>query len=159
MQTLLFSKKLCSNKHAVAFRERARQAARLLRFTPIDQAVIASAAFVVAYQALKGLLRPRLVIGLDEGKLCIEAQGEPRATSPSPMTPLYRFVRSLPTTLDLAEADLAWIVAQVTLPRTANLFEEIHRQNEELLALAHALQERERELTQARVERANPSAA
>jgi hypothetical protein len=39
------------------------------------------------------------------------------------------------------------------------LFEEMHRQNQEMLALVHALQERERELERARSQQADPSAA
>jgi hypothetical protein len=160
MQTMLFSQIVRGKRHAVSFRERVRQAARLLRFTPVDQAAIAAAGFVVAYQALSELIRPRLVLGIDQGNLCIEAQGERRPASDTCMAPpLYRFVRPLPAPAELAAPDLAWIVAQVTTPRAADLFEEMHRQNQEMLALVHALQERERELERARNEQADPSAA
>lgn len=149
MQTLLFSMKLRRPIHAVAFRERARQAARLLRFNPADQATIAAAAFLVAYQGLAELLKPRLVLGIDQGNLRLEALGRRRPEG-AILQPVYHFIKPLPAPLELTPTDLAWIVAQVHAPRATSVFEEMNRQNQEFLALAHALQERERELAQLR---------
>src|SRR5262245_59780255 len=146
MQTLLYARGLRSKKDAVAFRERARQAARLLRFEPTVVPVIAAAAFVIAYQALSELIRPRLVLGLEGGCLHIKAEGERR---PGSIGQILNLVRRLPEQ-GMSPADLAFIVAQTTELRTTELFEELYQQNQEILALGHALQEQEREMSRLR---------
>jgi len=67
-----------------------------------------------------------------------------------------RMVKPLPPdNLDVAEDDLGWITAQLT-EQHCSLFDEVRNQNQEVLALLHALQTCRAELADLRK---NPIAA
>jgi hypothetical protein len=167
MKTILFTFCLEGKKDALAARERVRQAARLLRFEPPEETLIAAATFVIAYQALRHLAQPTLVVNLEDDCLHISAQGrcrtspsrDPKALTAPSHPPLLELVKPLPDDKPLSPEDLSWILQQVNQPRHANLFEELHQQNQEILALVHQLRQCQEELKSMKVERSNPSAA
>jgi len=138
-------------KDAVRIRHRARQIASLLHFPSHEQTCIAAATFVIACQVLRLPGRYAIRFTIDNHQLYVEAQtvgNEGTAGGPvnrlaalvgcaagSPM----HLVKALPSDRPLADADLAWLV-ESTKDVAAGVFEEIIRQNQEVLSLLHELQ-------------------
>jgi hypothetical protein len=126
-------------------RYRARQVARLLQFSAHEQACIAAGTFAVVCQALELLGKSVLCFQIDDSKLHVfmrSARGggvnRISALAGGEQSALLRLVKPLPPDQALAEADLAWLVQNVEDP-PSGLFDEVVRQNQEMLSLLHAL--------------------
>ncbi len=146
MHTLL-NLPLRSKRDVLFARQRARQVAALLHFSPDEQACIAAGAFAVAAEALRQAL---------SGELCLQIENHalhifPRASAARGKQPAIlsfftaqrslRMVKPLPAEAPpLADEDLAWIAAQLEDHAPGSLFEEVRNQNQEVLALLSALQ-------------------
>jgi hypothetical protein len=141
--------KLRGKKDALLTRQRARRVAGLLCFDPHEQACIAAGAFVVACQALTVFARPRICFQIENHQLHIHAQetdiappaeGQRLAGLLSEVDPktLFRLTKPLPDQTNSAETmDLGWLVRKVEETACGGLFDEIVKQNQEILALLH----------------------
>lgn len=129
-------------RDVVLARQRARQIAALLHFEFQDQACIAAGAFAVATEALRQAR---------SGEVCMETDGkvlhlfarrlQPRDPAGAVPPGSLRLVKSLPlaASRDFSAEDVAWVVEQLNQQECLNLFEEMDHQNQEMLALLHAL--------------------
>ena len=73
---------------------------------------------------------------------------------------LYRLIKPLPTPENAAEEpDIAWLVESVEANAKGALFDEIVKQNQELLALLHELRMYQGDLQKTREDPSNPRAA
>jgi hypothetical protein len=134
-------------KDVIRVRHRARQIASLLQYSVHDQACIAAGTFVVASQMLDAPGPSVLCFQLEANQLHIYARSAgdegPRVNrivaSPGRDGTLLRLARPLPTDRPpMDESDLAWMIK--TAGKTAvPLFEEVSRQNQEVLTLLHEL--------------------
>lgn len=144
--------KLRGKKDAVLARQRARRVASLLSFDPHEQACIAAGVFVIACQALTRFGRARLCFQIENHQLHVFAEPVEAKTAPNPANPrfqglfpdeaqaLVRLVKPMPPRDNPAEEiELGWLVRQVEKASGASLFDEIVKQNQEILALLHEL--------------------
>ncbi len=133
-------------KDAIRVRHRARQIASLLHFPIHEQACAAAATFVIACQVLRLPGRHAIRFTIDNEHLHVDAQAVGDGAPVNRVAPLIeqpaeaplRLVKRLPADRPLAEPDLAWLVKR-TEEVPAGLFEEIIRQNQEVLTLLHEL--------------------
>jgi len=148
---------LGARKDALHARQTARRVATLLGYSPHEQACITAGVFVIACQALTRFGgKARLCFQIEKRHLHVFAQESPAATAePSPTganritewfrdvdpQTLYRLSKPLPAeqTNDLTERDLGWLVSKVEEAVPHALFEEVVKQNQEILALLHEL--------------------
>ena len=145
---------LRGKKDAVLARQRARRVASLLSFDSYEQACIAAGAFFVACQALLVFGKARLRFQIDQHQLQIYAE-EIKASLSEPdqvskrlsgifnevdAKTLFRLCKPLPPQEGPTEQlDLGWLVNQVEATACNGLFDEIVKQNQEVLALLHEL--------------------
>jgi hypothetical protein len=128
-------------RDALFARQRARQIAGLFHFELQDQAFIAAGTFAIASQILRHAQSGAICIALDNDVLHIfpRASVKGRATSPQLPENSWRLVKALPAAADYAAEDLVWLCKQLN-EEGSRVFEEIERQNQEMLVLLHALQ-------------------
>jgi hypothetical protein len=145
--------KIRSKKDTVLARLRARRVANLLSFDPHEQACIAAGAFVIACQALMLFGKARLCFQIENHQLQVFAQEakadatEPASASGKRLTgvfpemdpkTLFRLAKPLPPQERPAEElDLGWLVKKVEETACKGLFDELIKQNQEVLALLH----------------------
>jgi len=166
--------KLRGKKDAILARQRARRVASLLAFDIHEQACIAAGAFVVACQALKLFGKARLCFQIENHQLQIFAQDVKPATAEPPtvstrltgMFPetdpktLFRLTKQLPAQSGLAdEMELGWLVKKVEETACDGIFDEIVKQNQEMLALLHELRLFQAGSSQKPEKSSNPHAA
>jgi hypothetical protein len=134
-------------KDAIRARHRARQIASLLRFSLQEQACIAAGTFAVACQALDVLGKALLCFQIEDQQLQVYIrvgrQADRRARrsrreADGDVGPLMRLVKSLPEEQPMSEADLAWLIGNAE-ESPVELFEEVVKQNQEVLGLLHEL--------------------
>lgn len=143
------SLKLRGKKDAVLTRQRARRVASLLCFDPHEQACIAAGTFVIASQALTVFREPRICFLIENHQLHIFAQ-ESQIADPAEgqrlagllsevnARKLFRLTKALPEqTLSTELLDLGWLVRKVEETACDGLFDEMVKQNQEVLALLH----------------------
>lgn len=147
--TPFLSLKLRGKKDAILSRQRARRVASLLCFDPHEQACIAAGTFVIACQSLTVHAKARICFQIDNHQLHIFAQatevskpadGQRLAGLFNEVDPktLFRLAKNLPEQTNAAEEmDLGWLVRKVEETACDGLFDEIVKQNQELLALLH----------------------
>ena len=168
--------KLRGKRDAVLARQRARRVASLLSFDPQEQACIAAGAFLIASQALTLFGRGRLCFQIENGQLQVFAEprqipspkteGEPAQSRLAGLSPesdprtLFRLAKQLPARDAAAdEVELAWLVKKVEETAGESLFDEIVKQNQEMLALLHELRLYRGDLTPKEKKTPNPHAA
>jgi len=147
--TPFLSLKLRGKKDAVLTRQRARRVASLLSFDPHEQACIAAGTFVIATQALTVFRKARICFLIDNHQLHIFAQ-ESEQSEPAEgqriaalmanvdAKKLFRLTKSLPEPTHAMEyMDLGWLVRKVEETACDGLFDEMIKQNQEVLALLH----------------------
>jgi hypothetical protein len=131
-------------RDVVLARQRARQIARLLGFDPREQVCLAAAVFEIACTAREDSRRPTLEFRIRNQLLevfpvyssapdhCRKRIGPGRD---------LRLEKLLPERAHNVDAsDLAWIVQEVGRLAPVNVFEEMRRQNQELLWTLHEVQ-------------------
>jgi hypothetical protein len=138
----LISLRLRNKRDAMVARQRARQLAGLLGYDNHDQAVIAAGVFAIAWQVL-GLRSPvELSFDIENNLLRVFARSRRRpadeATSPS--TSVLCLEKPVPERTRIGLDDLAWAIDCLDNITPAQMYEEIYRLNQELLATLHALQ-------------------
>jgi hypothetical protein len=167
--------KLAGKKDAVLARQRARRVASLLSFDFHEQACVAAGTFVVACQALVLFGRARLCFQIENNQLHIFAQDARPETEQlaaqiskrmaglfqetDPKTQ-FRLTKPLPPQENsTAEIELGWIVSQVEQASCNGLFDEIIRQNQEILTLLHEVRLIQGHSNKKEEKSTNPSAA
>ena len=143
---------LSGKKDAILARQRGRRVASLLSFDFHEQACIAAGTFVVACQALVVFGRAKLCFQIENLQLHILARdarpeteqlGSKRLAGLFPDADpkaLFRLTKQLPPQENPAEEiELGWVVDQVEQTACNGLFDEIIRQNQEVLSLLHEL--------------------
>ncbi|MBI2804030.1 MAG: hypothetical protein HYX68_03500 [Planctomycetes bacterium] len=166
---------LRGKKDAVLARQRARRVASILNFDSREQTCIAAGTFVVACQALLLLGRAKLCFQLENQHLQVfaeEIENRPEGAPPqasrrlagyfpsSDSTLLFRLAKPLPAR-DLAadEQELGWLVNQVETTACHGLFDEIAKQNQEVLSLLGELRLYQQNSEVAEEKIAKPNAA
>lgn len=138
MNTLLFTAELRQKRDLLVVRQRARQLAGLLGFEPAEQAGFAAAVFALACHAAGG--RARVTLTFHAGPETLEvlaAAGGSRGEIPA-----LRLVKALPGKgRGMTVADVAWAVKQLDRHTPPDLFEEVCKQNQELLQALHVLRD------------------
>jgi hypothetical protein len=120
-------------------RQRARQLARLLGYEPPEQVSIAAAVFELAARACAEKRRPTIRFQVSRSQLHVFC--EPEAS--------LRLLRSLPEEARrMPLEDLAWAAQELNRQTPLDLFEEVQRQNQELLRVIQELHECRGELEQ-----------
>lgn len=140
---------LRSKRALLVVRQRARQVAALLRYDCWEQACVAAGAFAVAAAALTGTGPRLLEFQLENNCLRIAPVAAEDHMLPSPRnaqrrteTKMLQLVKPLPEAAPpLASDDLKWVLRQLSKRTTVRAFEEIERQNQEVLVLLHALRQ------------------
>ena len=155
-------------KDVILARHRARQVALLLRFPVQEQACIAAGTFAVACRARDSLGRFHLCFQVEDNHLRVYARSV-ASDVPTSTTAVNRFAavqegegllrleKQLPEPVPLALTDLAWLVHNGG-GDGSGLFEEVVKQNGEILMLLHELQRCQQALSQ-QVSPSQPSAA
>ena len=120
-------------------RQKARQVAHLLRFEAHEEACVAAGAFAVACQAFAAVRGFDLCFHIDQHQLVVEA----RANHPEvDCRAFLKLAKPLPPRdVPLSAEDLAFMLPQLNQQSASHLFEEIARQNQEVLALLHELRQ------------------
>ena len=139
MTAFHFSIALHKKRDVVLARRRARQIASFLGFDEWDTLTIAAATFNLATQIFNRSNSQKIEFQLDEDTLHIRpaplAELSEVSVLLSPSPPAIR--KRLPQNCDprLAVADVPWILDQLDQGEKSSLWEEIQRQNQELLAV------------------------
>lgn len=137
--------KLRGKKDAILARQRARRVASLLNFDIHEQACIAAGTFVIACQALAQFGKATIVFQIENQQLQVFAEGRSQDTAPRfadvlEPTSLFRLTKPLPVReLAAEESELGWLTEQVGTAAHEGAFDEIVKQNQEILALLHEL--------------------
>ena len=132
MAETLFRVAVGSKHDVVRARQRARQIAGMLGLAPLEQAAVAATVFYLADQARTSCVSPTLRFAVEDGHLLVapvEAAPGHAASSLCLRYPLPRRADALPA------IDLAWIAGELDERTPLDLFAEMQRQNQELLAL------------------------
>jgi hypothetical protein len=130
------SLKVRGKKDVLALRQKARLVAHLLSFDAFEQTCIAAGAFAVACRALGQLGKAQIDFLIDEQQLHVFAR---RPEGDTAERTLLRLTKPLPREKGLSEMDVAWLVTSLDLASHGSLFDEIAKQNQEVLTLLHEL--------------------
>jgi hypothetical protein len=143
MNTLIHLLPLRRKRDVVVARHRARQIARLLGFDAREQACIAAGVFVIARTAWQHTGRRALAFELAGDVFQVVPVLGPRPDAdlggllnrlPLPAKDLLRLEKTLPPDRPAVDrADLAWVVEELARRTPLDVFEELERQNQELL--------------------------
>lgn len=135
-------------KDAILLRARARRVAGLIGFDAYEQACIAAGVFVIACHVLTQLGKGRICFQIDHQQLQVFAEGSDTSDPNRRLQGLLagdarslpRLVKPLPPRDQAAEdIELGWLIRQVEKASGETLFDEVARQNQEVLALLHEL--------------------
>lgn len=119
-------------------RSQARSIACLLQFDPHDRICIAATVFLASSHAYGAWRRHRLLFTLEDRCLQVTPAHPKRAeTAPWIVRKMIPGQVSLPSS-----EDLAWLARQTCGEMAVNPFDEIARQNDEILRLLLALREK-----------------
>jgi hypothetical protein len=151
-----------SKKDALSARLKARLVASLLQFEVHEQACIAAGTFLIACQTLANQGKCVLCFQIDQGHLHVYAREHRTADLPLRKDGAKQGLhldKFLPCGRTWGEKDVAWLVKQVEESAHDGLFNEIMRQNQEILALLHELQIQRANLAITEGTTRNPNAA
>jgi hypothetical protein len=167
--------KLRGKKDAILARRRARRVASLLSFDGSEQACVAAGTFVIACQALVLYGQARLTFQIENHQLHIFAQdlhaetdghAEPIGKRLAGLFPeadpktLFRMTKLLPPQENSAEEiEIGWLANKVEETACNGIFDEIIKQNQEILALLHELRLYQGNVTQKEEKTSKPHAA
>ena len=149
-------------KEALSARLKARLVASLLQFEIHEQACIAAGTFMVACKALASQGKCVLCFQIEQDHLHVYAQewrspDQPKLGGEAKLG--LHLSKLLPCGRTWGEKDVAWLVKKVEESAHDGLFEEIVRQNQEILAFLHELQSQRANLGPREDSSRNPSAA
>jgi hypothetical protein len=159
---------LSGKKDVVRARQRARQIAGLLGYEASPQAAIAASVFYLCQQVLTEGITASLIFAVDDR--CLRITPVPRdiflahdrpadILALSPPASSLQLQQPLPVRVDaLPPLDLTWVAEELQRHTTLNVFEEMTRQNQELLATHLELQKCQRDLARLRQASSEPAA-
>jgi hypothetical protein len=151
MQAPLLLLPLRRKRDALLARRQARQVASLLGFGPGEQACVAALVFELACQTLAQTGKGRLRVAVEQERLVIAPEGE---------GPPLRVEKPLPPRDPALPAeDLAWVVRELADQTPPDLFEEVRKQNQELLRTLLELRDCQARLAELTAKQAGPTAA
>ena len=154
--------KVRGKKDALSARLKARLIASLLQFEAHQQACIAAGTFMVACEAIANLGKCMLCFQLDHDHLHVYTQ-ECRSADSARLGEEGKLglhlSKPLPCGRVWSEKDVVWLVKKVEDSAHDGLFNEIVRQNQEILALLHELQCERGNLVAREDSTRNPNAA
>jgi hypothetical protein len=151
---MLLNLPLRSRRHLLLIRQRARQIAAMLQFQPQDQMCIAAGAFTVAVRALRRYGPGCLCIQIDKESLQVFPKAHRQDSA------ALRLVKRLPALApDIAVEDMGWLLEQLNRQTSNRVFDEIERQNQEMLSLLHALQTAQNKIERLERGKSTPIAA
>jgi len=166
---------LRGKKDAVLVRARARRVASLLGYDIHEQACIAAGSFVVACQALLLFGKAKICFQIESHQLQVFAQDAATDTNDSASMAAkrladafseadakspFRLIKPLPACEVAAdEVELGWLVKKVEETACDGLFDEIVKQNQEILSLLHELRLYQLESSKKEEKSASPHAA
>ena len=139
-----------TRRDALRARQRGRRIASILQYTPHEQACIAAGTFVVACQALERFDAAHLCFQIENHQLQVFCESDNSTTesckrlaeviADTDAKSLMRLIKPLPSLTGPAEElDLGWLVGRIEETGHETLFEEIVKQNQEILGLLHEL--------------------
>ena len=133
-----------TDKRSILFaRQRARHIAALFAYEFQEQACIAAGTFAVAAQALEQFGHAALVFQVENQLLKVSAHARDSASA---VDAALRLVKPLPPrAAALSPDEIPWLLEQINKQGSFNAFEEMQQQNQEMLALLHALQSVQRQ--------------
>src|SRR5262249_23216940 len=132
-------------------RRQARQVAGLLGFNSAEQACVAALVFELASQALTQAAPVRLRFAVDQDRLLVCTEGDrPGARVEKPLPPRNTAVPA---------EDLSFVLRELARLTAENLFEEVQKQNQELLRALLELRDCRAQLAEALRKQAGPTAA
>ncbi|HYT89269.1 MAG TPA: hypothetical protein VEL76_11240 [Gemmataceae bacterium] len=156
MHTPLLLLEVRRKRDALRARRHARQLAALLGFEPREQACVAALVFEMTCQLLNQGGKVRLRFGVDNDRLLVMPALTPGETAAAPLRIEKLLPRREPP---VSSEDLGWILRQLNELAPVDVFEEVKRQNQDVLRLLLELQALEARLTQLTPQQAEPTAA
>ena len=124
MNQPFFTLELRRKRDVLLARHYARQVAGLLGFEPLDRMAFAGAVFELAWNSFHCEERHSVIFALEDAVLVVSG------------APGLHVRKALPGQAEgLTPEDVPWAVRALAQLGTVDLFEESHRQNQELLAL------------------------
>lgn len=128
MSTRLLTLPIGSHRDVLTARQRARQIADLLGYDAHEQVGVAAAVFEVACSACDRSAKEMLHFDVEDDRLQVST------TSPGARGGRLRFQKGLPPARgNLTLQDLTWVIEQLDQYAPVKLFDEIRRQNQDLL--------------------------
>lgn len=151
---------LRTRKDVVRVLAQARQIAKMLRFSQVEQIEIGCAAFSLSVETFRAKKREAICFHLVSGALMV-------GTVPSRNTcgkleagkPAYRIRKDIPEAAVLSRDDFVWIIAQLQILLDVDVLEVMQKQNDDLLELVKALDCCRNDLDRLRHSGPKPSAA
>jgi hypothetical protein len=130
---------LREKRDVLIVRQRARQIAHLLQYSPLEQACIAAGVFVIADQARGAFSAPEICFRLEDGQLVAFARPTDGSLAKTD-TPLLKLAKPLPEAAKKQSLeDLGWLIARIADQTPRDLYGEVRKQNEDVLQLLHLL--------------------
>jgi hypothetical protein len=131
---------LREKRDVLVVRQRARQVAHLLQFSPLDQACIAAGVFMIADQARQAFSVPEICFQLDDRQLTVCARPTAESLAKAE-TPILKLAKPLPEgTRKESPEEIAWLIARINDQTPRDLYGELLKQNHDVLQLLHLLQ-------------------
>ena len=132
---------LREKRDVLVVRQRARQVAHLLHFSPLDQACIAAGVFMIADQALRANSASEICFGLEDRQLTVSARPIAEERPSKPDVSLMKLKKPLPVAAQKQSLeDLGWLIARINDQTPRDLYGELLRQNQDVLQLLYLLQ-------------------
>ena len=131
---------LREKRDVLVVRQRARQVAHLLRFSPLDQACIAAGVFMIADQARRAYSASEICFRLEDRQLTVCARPTAECLSKADAS-LLKLTKPLPEAAQKeSPEDLGWLIARINDQTPRDLYGELVKQNQDVLEMLHLLQ-------------------
>jgi hypothetical protein len=132
---------LRANRDVLVVRQRARQVAHLLHFSPLEQACIAAGVFMIADQARRAYSASEICFGLEDRQLTVCARPLPGERPLKTEAALLKLAKPLPEAAQKeSPEDLGWLIARINDQTPPDLYGELLKQNQDVLQMVHLLQ-------------------
>lgn len=125
-----------SRKDVVRVLHQARQLAKFLRFSPLEQVEIGCQVFALAFEISNAGSHESVVFHLSQGSLLI---GLTSAEKKDGAAATYRFRMRMPESTEMSRDDFIWVIAQIQVLLKVDALQVIRQQNNDLLEISHAL--------------------
>ena len=127
-------------RDVLVVRQRARQVAHLLRFSPFDQACIAAGVFMIADQARRAYSVSEIRFAIEEKHLIVCARPTEESVARGDAS-LLKLAKPLPESAQKeSPGDLGWLISRIIDQTPRDLYGEMVKQNQDVLQMLHLLQ-------------------